>query len=196
MVTTSGEGCPGDNLHQKVAAGPGAGARLPPQPTVFRNQVFFGDDPSSSTSLRPHPARGRVRWRVGRLTLAAMLGDPSITQPRPPGERSANKSGDDTVAVVTVRWGPGARAGPGAGAHQPWHCDTAGARSWSSPSSVASSFFRNQVFFDNDPSSSTSLRSTSDQGKVREDDRGRLVLRGMLGSRGPYQTKPRPSSDK
>jgi len=160
MVTTSGEGCPGDNLHQKVAAGPGAGARLPPQPTVFRNQVFFEDDPSSSTSLRPHPARGRVRWRVGRLTLAAMLGDPSITQPRPSGERSANKSGDDTVAVVTVRWGPGARAGPGAGAHQPWHCDTAGARSWSSPSSVASSFFRNQVFFDNDPSSSTSLLSS------------------------------------
>jgi len=160
MVTTSGEGCPGDNLHQKVAAGPGAGARLPPQPTVFRNQVFFEDDPSSSTSLRPHPARGRVRWRVGRLTLAAMLGDPSITQPRPSGERSANKSGDDTVAVVTVWWGPGARAGPGAGAHQPWHCDTAGARSWSSPSSVASSFFRNQVFFDNDPSSSTSLLSS------------------------------------
>jgi len=51
MVTTSGEGCPGDNLHQKVAAGPGAGARLPPQPTVFRNQVFFDYDPSSSTSL-------------------------------------------------------------------------------------------------------------------------------------------------
>jgi|DeetaT_15_FD_contig_41_987481_length_598_multi_4_in_0_out_0_1 hypothetical protein len=105
MVTTSGEGCPGDNLHQKVAAGPGAGARLPPQPTVFRNQVFFEDDPSSSTSLRPHPARRGVRRRVGRLTLAAMLGDPSITQPRPSGERSANKSGDDTVAVVTVWWG-------------------------------------------------------------------------------------------
>merc|ERR1719461_1623126 len=112
MVTTSGEGCPGDNLHQKVAAGPGAGARLPPQPTVFRNQVFFGDDPSSSTSLRPHPARGRVRWRVGRLTLAAMLGDPSITKPRPSGERSANKSGDDTVAVVRVRWGPVPGLGP------------------------------------------------------------------------------------
>jgi len=63
MVTTSGEGCPGDNLHQKVAAGPGAGARLPPQPTVFRNQVFFEDDPSSSTSLRPHPARrGGGEW--------------------------------------------------------------------------------------------------------------------------------------
>jgi len=55
--------------------------------------------------------------------------------------------------------------------------------------------FRNQVFFDNDPSSSTSLRSTSRPGESERRCWGRLVLRGMWGSRGPRHTQPRPSCD-
>jgi hypothetical protein len=131
-----------DTLHQKVGR---ALDRSSPATKVFRNQVFFENDPSSAASLR---SATRKEVKDGWLWGFVDQEDPEITNTN----HARPSSGDTRVG----RMGPVLELT----ILTAWRLE-AGARYWSSPSLPPSSLFSSQVFSEYDPSSATSLLSSA-----------------------------------